>query len=161
MNKPNILYIQSDQHNPYIMRNSGDEVIETPNLDSLAERGTSFDNAYCASPICVPSRTSALTGLFPYESEVWTNDQILSSSIPTYAHSLGANGYDPIQIGRMHFNGLDQFHGFSKRLVGDHGRNHLGSPRPSETHGKLHSTAGPNRKSLKLPKSGDESFNKN
>ena len=90
-NRPNILYIQSDQHNPYIMGNSGDDVIETPNLDALAERGTSFNNAYCASPICVPSRTSAITGLYPHESEIWTNDQILSSAIPTYAHSLGAN----------------------------------------------------------------------
>ena len=41
----------------------------------------------------------------------------------------------PVQIGRMHFNGLDQYHGFTKRLIGDHGRNHLGSPRPAGTHG--------------------------
>lgn len=157
-NRPNILYIQSDQHNPYIMGNSGDDVIETPNLDALAERGTSFNNAYCASPICVPSRTSAITGLYPHESEIWTNDQILSSAIPTYAHSLGANGYDPVQIGRMHFNGTDQYHGFSKRLVGDHGRNHLGSPRSAGTHGKLHFTAGPNRESLKFSGIGQSAY---
>ena len=103
MSKPNILYIQSDQHNPYIMGSTGNNIIDTSSLDELAKTGTNFTNAYCASPICVPSRTSAITGLYPYESEVWTNDQILNSAIPTYAHSLGANGYDPVQIGRMHF----------------------------------------------------------
>ncbi|MAQ49127.1 MAG: hypothetical protein CL720_05380 [Chloroflexi bacterium] len=158
MSKPNILYIQSDQHNPYIMGSTGNNIIDTSSLDELAKTGTNFTNAYCASPICVPSRTSAITGLYPYESEVWTNDQILNSAIPTYAHSLGANGYDPVQIGRMHFNGLDQYHGFTKRLIGDHGRNHLGSPRPAGTHGDLHFTAGPNRKSLQFSGIGQNAY---
>jgi len=140
------------------MGNSGDKVIETPNLDYLAENGTVFENAYCSSPICVPSRTSAITGLFPHENEVWTNDQILNSAIPTYAHSLGANGYETVQIGRMHFNGLDQLHGFSKRLVGDYGRNHLGSPSPAGIHGNLDFTAGPNRDSLKFSGFGQNAY---
>ena len=42
----------------------------------------------------------------PSETEVWTNDQILNSATPTYAHALGAGGYRPVQIGRMHLNGL-------------------------------------------------------
>jgi len=158
MTKPNILYIQSDQHNPYIMGNNGNEIIDSSALDELANNGTNFSNAYCSSPICVPSRTAAITGLYPHESEVWTNDQILNSAIPTYAHSLGANGYEPIQIGRMHFNGFDQYHGFSKRLIGDHGRNHLGSPRPAGTHGDLHSTAGPVRNSLKYSGIGQNAY---
>jgi len=158
MTKPNILYIQSDQHNPYIMGNNGDQIIDTSTLDDLAKRGSTFTNAYCASPICVPSRTSAITGLLPHESEVWTNDQILNSAIPTYAHSLGSNGYKPVQIGRMHFNGIDQYHGFSNRLVGDHGRNHLGSPKPAKTHGELHSTAGPSRESLQFSGVGQNAY---
>ena len=148
MDKPNIIYIQSDQHTFDIMGCAGDDIVETPNLDKLADSGTLITNAYAASPICVPSRMAAITGLNPSESEVWTNDQILDSAIPTYAHSLGANGYDPVQVGRMHFNGFDQFHGFSERLVGDHGRNHMGSPRDPGTHGELLGTAGPKRISL-------------
>jgi choline-sulfatase len=46
------------------------------------------------------------------------NEDTLCSNIPTFAHSLGAAGYDTALIGRMHFNGMDQWHGFGKRLVG-------------------------------------------
>ncbi len=59
---------------------------------------------------------SLITGRFPHDNEVWTNDQALDSAIPTYAHALGAAGYRPVQIGRMHFNGPDQLHGFAERF---------------------------------------------
>ena len=155
--KPNIIYIQSDQHNPRVMGCGGDDVVETPNLDRLAASGTVFTAAYCGSPICVPSRTSLVTGRYPYETEIWTNDQILNSAVPTYAHSLGAVGYDPVQIGRMHYNGSDQLHGFSRRYVGDHSPNHPGSPRGVD-HGMLHGTAGPARVSLELSGRGQSAY---
>ena len=158
MDKPNIIYIQSDQHNPAVTGCYGDPVVETPNLDKLARNGTVITGAYCASPICVPSRMSAITGRYPHENKVWTNDQILDSAIPTYAHSLGANGYNPVQIGRMHFNGIDQYHGFSERLVGDHSRNYNGSPRPPGTHGDLNGTAGPSRFSLENSGTGQTAY---
>ena len=70
--RPNLLYIHSDQHNPFVMGCYGDALVQTPNLDCLAEEGVVFDNVYCASPICVPSRMSMLTGRHPYQNEVWT-----------------------------------------------------------------------------------------
>ena len=79
--RPNILFIESDQHNPAVIGAYGDSVIKTPNLDALAARGVVFTNNYCASPICVPSRTSMLTGQHPYQNEVWTNSQYLHSAI--------------------------------------------------------------------------------
>ena len=131
------------------MSHHGNTEVETPNLDELASHGATFTNVYCHSPICVPSRVAFLTGLMPSETEVWTNDQILNSATPTYAHALGAGGYSPVQIGRMHLNGLDQYHGFSERYVGDHNRNFLGSPREPGTHQEhMKGTAGPNRISL-------------
>ncbi|GIT19428.1 MAG: hypothetical protein CM1200mP39_22340 [Dehalococcoidia bacterium] len=125
--RPNILFIESDQHNPAVIGANGDPVIQTPNLDALTARGIVFETNYCASPICVPSRASMLRGRHPYQNEVWTNNQYLHSAIPTFAHSLGAAGYKPVQIGRMHFNGPDQLHGFTERFVGDHNSNHLGA----------------------------------
>lgn len=154
---PNIVYIQSDQHSPAVMGCAGDPVVCTPNLDRLARNGARFTNAYCGSPICVPSRTALVTGRHPHETEVWTNDQILSSAVPTYAHALGAAGYDPVQVGRMHFNGADQLHGFTTRLVGDHSPNHPGSPRTVD-HGELHGTAGPARVSLQLSGRGQSAY---
>ena len=155
--KPHIIWIQSDQHNPAVIGAYGDPVVDTPNLDRLASKGTLLSNAYCSSPICVPSRMSLITGMYPHETEVWTNDQILNSAIPTYAHSLGAAGYNPIQIGRMHFNGVDQKHGFVKRLVGDHGPNYPGSPRTVD-HGILSGTTGPARVSLQKSGRGQNAY---
>ena len=155
--RPNIIWIQSDQHNPSIIGAYGDPIVETPNLDNLAANGTIINNAYCASPICVPSRMSAITGRYPHETQVWTNDQTLNSAFPTIAHSLGSVGYIPVQLGRMHFNGIDQFHGFSERIVGDHSPNYPGSPR-QVNHGVLQGTAGPSRISLEKSGKGQNAY---
>lgn len=116
--RPNFLILMSDQHSPHVLGCYGDPVVRTPNLDALAERGVLFRNHYCSAPLCVPSRMAFLTGQQPSATRVWRNDDTLASDIPTFAHSLGASGYHTALIGRMHFNGMDQWHGFGKRLVG-------------------------------------------
>jgi len=117
--KPNILLILSDQHNPHILGCAGDEVIRTPNLDQLAARGTLFTNNYCPSPLCVPSRMAFLTSQNCSDIQVWSNYCILSSDVPTFVHGLGIAGYETILCGRMHFTGTDQRHGFHSRIIGD------------------------------------------
>ena len=156
MSQPNLLYIHSDQHDPYVTGCYGDKIVETPNLDSLATSGVVFENCYCPSPICVPSRMSMLSGRYPHENEVWTNNHILNSGIPTFAHSMGAGGYHPILFGRMHSNGPDQLHGYADRLVGDHGANHLGAG--GANHGMLSGTAGPGRVSLRKSGIGQSAY---
>ncbi len=71
-----------------------------------------------------------LTGLEPHQSGVLTNDDFLPSDIPTLAHSLGAAGYDCRLVGRMHFYGPDQLHGFCKRPIGDIGPGWPGAGAP-------------------------------
>ena len=68
-----------------------------------------------------------LAGRYPSEIEVWTNNHILDSGVPTFAHAMGAADYHPVLIGRMHGLGPDQLHGYAERLVGDHGGNYPGS----------------------------------
>ncbi|MFP4029763.1 MAG: sulfatase-like hydrolase/transferase, partial [Candidatus Brocadiia bacterium] len=116
--RPNVLILMSDQHNPHVLGCAGDQVARTPNLDALAERGVLFENAYCQSPLCVPSRMSFLTGQQCSKVRVWTNSCVLPSDMTTFAHALGAVGYETSLIGRMHFVGADQWHGFEERLVG-------------------------------------------
>ena len=113
--RPNILLIMSDQHSPHILGAYGNGIVRTPNLDALAANGIRFDNMYCPSPLCVPSRMSFLTGRTPTANRVWTNYHMLPSDIPTFAHALGGADYETALIGRMHFMGPDQRHGFKKR----------------------------------------------
>lgn len=154
--RPNLLYIHSDQHNPNVLGCYGDPIVQTPNLDGLAKRGIILENIYCPSPICVPSRMSMLSGRFPFENEVWANNHILHSGIPTFAHAMGARGYRPALIGRMHALGPDQLHGYTERLVGDHGPNHPGGK--GVDHGILSGTAGPSRVSLKKSGAGQSAY---
>jgi len=118
VDQPNILVLMSDQHNPRVTGCYGDSIVQTPNLDALAGRGVLFENAYCQAPVCVPSRMSFLSSRQPSENRVWSNGDTLPSDVTTFAHALGASGYETALIGRMHFNGVDQWHGFEKRLVG-------------------------------------------
>ena len=128
----NILLMVSDQHAHDVMGCADDTLVRTPNLDALAERGTMFENAHCAAPLCVPSRMTMLTGRHCSEIEVWTNQCRLDSDIPTFAHSLGAAGYETVLCGRMHFVGPDQRHGFHKRIMGDiGGHTHPGACPPN------------------------------
>ena len=60
--RPNLLFLFSDQHTQRIAGCYGDLPDLSPNLDRLAAEGVTFDNAYCPSPLCVPSRMSMLSG---------------------------------------------------------------------------------------------------
>ncbi|MCB1122738.1 MAG: sulfatase-like hydrolase/transferase, partial [Verrucomicrobiae bacterium] len=60
--RPNILVIMTDQQSANMMSIAGNANLHTPAMDSLARKGVRFTKAYCTNPICVPSRTSFLTG---------------------------------------------------------------------------------------------------
>jgi choline-sulfatase len=116
---PNLLLVLSDQHNPHVLGCAGDRVVATPHLDRLAAEGVRCSAAYCGAPLCVPSRSTLLTGQSCTELQVWTLSEILPSNILTFAHALSAAGYDTVLCGRMHFAGADQRHGFGERIFGD------------------------------------------
>ena len=63
--RPNILWICTDQQRYDTIHALGNSAIRTPNLDCLCAEGAAFTHAYCQNPICTPSRTSFLTGLYP------------------------------------------------------------------------------------------------
>lgn len=154
--KPNILFLMSDQHTQKVAGCYGDRLVRTPHLDRLAARGVVFDNAYCPSPICTPSRMSLLTGRWPVTQSCWTNADMLPSDIPTYVHALGAAGYRPALIGRLHSIGPDQLHGYAEREVGDHSSNWIGAK--SHDMGQLNRTNDPFRVSLERSGAGQSSY---
>ena len=128
--RPNLLYMHSDQHSPAVLGCGGDPLVQTPHLDGLAAQGVHFDHVYCPSPVCVASRMAMLAGRYPHETECWTNHDMLDSAVPTLAHAMGAGGYRPVLIGRMHARGPDQLHGYAERLVGDHSGNYSSGAAP-------------------------------
>jgi choline-sulfatase len=154
--RPNILFLMSDQHTQKIAGCYGDPLAQTPHLDRLAARGVVFDNAYCPSPICTPSRMSLLTGRWPSSQSCWTNADMLKSDIPTYLHALGAAGYRPTLIGRLHSIGPDQMHGYADREVGDHSSNWVGAT--AHDMGVLNRTNDPFRTSLERSGKGQSSY---
>lgn len=117
--KPNIVVIQADQLAPQALGAYGDEAARTPHIDSLAEDGAVFDRAYCTTPLCAPSRASMMTGQMPSELGCHDNGDDFPASEPTFAHHLRNAGYHTALIGRMHFIGPDQHHGFEERLTTD------------------------------------------
>ena len=154
--KPNLLFLFSDQHARHVTGCYGDKLVRTPNLDRLAAGGVTFDNAYCPSPICVPSRMSMLTGRHPSAQDCWTNDDFLASDRATWLHALGAAGYRPHLAGRLHAMGPDQMHGYVTRNVGDHSANYAGIPRRDM--GPLHQTNDPWAVSVDVSGAGQSSY---
>ncbi len=117
--RPNIIVIQADQLAAAALGAYGNDCVLSPNLDQLADEGVVFDRAYCNSPLCAPSRASMLTGQLPSAIGAYDNAADFASSTPTFAHHLRRQGYQTALIGRMHFIGPDQLHGFDDRLTSD------------------------------------------
>ena len=117
LKKPNVLLIMSDSLSPHYMGCYGDNTGATPNIDKLAEKGIRFDNAYCNSPLCAPSRASMLTGRYASEIGSLDNANEFSSEWPTMGHLFARKGYETAIVGKMHIVGHDQHHGFDHRLA--------------------------------------------
>ena len=115
----NIVFLFSDEHTSTMMGNSGHPVVRTPYLDRLAEQSYTFNNAYCNSPICTPSRLSLLTGRYPHQIGAWDLGAIADRRYPTWGDYLMEAGYETVLCGRIHFNGSDRLLGFSDRLLDD------------------------------------------
>ena len=128
--KPNVLLLVSDEHNHTVGGFAGDPVVRTPNLDRIAERGVHFGRSYCQAPVCTPSRASFLTGKTISTLSCWNNHWTLFPEHRTVAHAFGDAGYETCLVGKMHFGGKDQFHGFQHRPYGDfwHGLGHQPDP---------------------------------
>ncbi|HKL43376.1 MAG TPA: sulfatase-like hydrolase/transferase [Clostridia bacterium] len=119
MDKPNIVFLFTDQHNYSLMGNENDPYVCTPNLDKLSEEGTKFTRSYTNCPVCAPARMSLLSGQLPLDHGCLTNQGTLDANIPTYAHSMNIGGYQTVLAGRMHIYGTDQYRGNEVRLTGD------------------------------------------
>jgi arylsulfatase A-like enzyme len=99
---PNILLITTDQQHHDTLGALNDRIV-TPSLDRLAQEGTLFRRAYCNNPVCSPSRSTIITGLYPAWHGCWTIGVKLPEDVPTVGEIFHAHGYDTTLIGKAHF----------------------------------------------------------
>lgn len=112
--RPNILFIFSDDHAEQAISAYGSKVNQTPHIDRIAERGARFTNSFVTNSICTPSRATLLTGQYSHLNGVPVFNQF-DSSRDTVAKHLQAGGYHTGVIGKWHL-GSDPV-GFDRWIV--------------------------------------------
>ena len=115
-NRYNVLFIISDDLRPELGA-YGVSQIKTPNIDKIAARGTRFDNAYAQYPVCNPSRTSFLTGLYPTQTGVWNNNDYFRRAHPTMVtlpEYFKQHGYVTLRSGKIFHGGIDDMQSWSE-----------------------------------------------
>src|ERR1700682_3283289 len=116
---PNVLLVMADQLAAAHLPAYGNAAMYAPHLAALAREGVVFESAYCASPLCAPSRFALLAGRRPSSIGAYDNAADRPAGPPTITHGLRAAGYETALAGKMHFVGPDQLHGFEVRLTTD------------------------------------------
>ena len=114
----NILLIVTDEHNfrtlgcyrDYLSKEQAEMwgpgvIVETPHIDRLAKEGVICTRAYATAPVCSPCRAAMITGLYPQNTGVPTNNYKLRTDIPTLASVLNQSGYRTGFIGKWHLGG--------------------------------------------------------
>lgn len=102
--QPNILWICSDQQRYDTISALGNSLIRTPNIDQLAERGVTFTQTYCQSPVCTPSRASFLTGRYPRTTRCRQNGQTIPADERLLPRMLRDHGYRSGLSGKLHLS---------------------------------------------------------
>lgn len=100
--KLNVLFINTDQQRADTLGCYGNSRVQTPHLDSLAERGTIFTSCYVTQPVCSPCRSSMVTGLFPNATTVVDNNIPLPPDRFAWPRALHNAGYRTAYIGKWH-----------------------------------------------------------
>jgi iduronate 2-sulfatase len=104
----NMLFMISDDLNN-ALGCYGHPIVQTPNLDRFAERALRFDRAYCQFPLCNPSRSSLMTGLYPDETGVHSNRELFRDRHPdvaTMPQWFRQHGYEAARIGKLYHYGV-------------------------------------------------------
>ena len=93
---------QMEQRQAYMW---GPAVVETPNIDWLAQEGALCNSFYATTPVCSPSRAALVSGLYPQATPVVTNNIPLRDDLVTFAEILAGQGYQTGYAGKWHLDG--------------------------------------------------------
>jgi len=102
---PNLLFVICDQLGLDALGAHGSPDVQTPHLDRLIGRGTTFLESYSTSPVCSPARSSLMTGRMPVETGVISNGRPIHPSRPNLGQWFGQHGYETVHCGKWHLPG--------------------------------------------------------
>jgi arylsulfatase A-like enzyme len=103
---PNFVLLVTDQHKADHLGFGGNELLRTPQLDGLAERGMVFDRAFVANPICMPNRSTIMTGRMPSVHGTRMNGISLDWHANTFVRVLREHGYRTSHVGKSHLQNM-------------------------------------------------------
>ncbi|WP_395090539.1 sulfatase [Armatimonas sp.] len=120
--KPNVLFIAVDDLNAWVGHLGANPQAKTPNIDRLAKRGVTFTRAYCAAPVCNPSRAALMSGLRPGATGVYDNSEpwqpVISKDKTLTTQFLGA-GYEVFGAGKIYHSSAHRPGEWSDYLAGE------------------------------------------
>ena len=102
---PDVVVLLCDDFNPFYAGFAGDPDARTPNLDALAQESAVFTRCYTASPVCMPSRTSLVSGLYPHNTGCWgnANELFVPPELTSMFSDFKAAGYRTAVVGKTHW----------------------------------------------------------
>ena len=107
--RPNIVMVLSDDHTKTDTGCYGSKAVKTPNIDRLATEGMRFRSAFAATAMCVPSRATLYTGLYPMRHGAWPNHSRVHDKMRSLPHYLKPLGYRVAVAGKTHFRPRECF----------------------------------------------------
>jgi choline-sulfatase len=118
----NIVLLMSDEHNPRYAEPYEHRLVQTPTMQRLADEGTRCENAYCASPLCMPSRSAFMAGRWVHEIQTYSNCNVAMEDLayPSYGAVLAEQGIHTVHVGKTDVYRPGRELGFSETIyVGD------------------------------------------
>jgi arylsulfatase A-like enzyme len=157
--KPNLLFLWTDEQRADTMAAYGNRRIHAPNLNKLAAESVVFRNAYVAQPVCTPDRSTVMTGLWPHTSGCTTNNVPLPDDVPCLneilGDILGDADYRAGYMGKWHLgdeifaqHGFQEWVSIEDTYIGHYGRGRDRAARSSYHHFLLDKGYRPNQKNI-------------
>ncbi|HTX33966.1 MAG TPA: sulfatase [Bryobacteraceae bacterium] len=116
--RPNLIFVTTDGHRPDALSLNGNSILQTPNFDRIGKEGVQFRNSFVTNALCLPSRATALTGLYGHNTGCVDNlNRAIPRDVPLFTDLLRDAGYEVAVFGKAHVRDLgkrnfDYFFGY-------------------------------------------------
>jgi len=113
--RPNFIFVTTDGHRPEALSLNGNSILRTPNIDRIGREGIQLQNSFVVNALCLPSRATALTGLYSHNTGCVDNknSRVVPAEVPLFTDHLREAGYEVALFGKAHIGRLGSGSGTS------------------------------------------------